>query len=91
VSEEHRRTQRRVVLILVIRFRQAEVGFRIDPVLDRGAIDPDQNNLAAALDGDLAGHAERRLSHCRGLRRALRRAVALAFRRLGKDRRAGPC
>jgi hypothetical protein len=28
-----------------------------------GAIDPDQNNMTPAFDGDLAGHAERYVDH----------------------------
>jgi hypothetical protein len=59
VAEEHRRPQGRVVVEVVVRLGQAEEGVRVEPVVDLGPIDPDQDDLAAPLDGDLGRGGER--------------------------------
>jgi hypothetical protein len=51
VAEEHRRPQARVVVEVVVRLGQAEEGVRVEPVVDLGPVDPDQDDLAAPLDG----------------------------------------
>jgi hypothetical protein len=63
VAEEHRRPQARVVVEVVVRPGQAEEGVRVEPVVDLGAVDPDQDDLAAPLDGDLGLGRERDVGH----------------------------
>ena len=63
VAEEHRRPQARVVVEVVVRLGQAEEGVRVEPVVDLGPVDPDQDDLAAPFDGDLGLGGERSLGH----------------------------
>jgi hypothetical protein len=63
VAEEHRRPQARVVVEVVVRLGQAEEGVRVEPVVDLGPIDTDQDDLAAPLDGDLGLGGERDVGH----------------------------
>src|SRR6516162_1099554 len=73
------------MLILVISQGQSSVGLRIDPVVDVGSIDADQNDLAAALDSDLRVRAERDVSHSRTIGRSLAHNAVIS--RLGVGRR----
>ena len=63
VAEEHRRPQARVVVEIVVRLGQAEEGVRVEPVVDLGPVDPDQDDLAAPLDGDLGLGGDRNIGH----------------------------
>jgi hypothetical protein len=47
VAEKHRRPQARGVVKVVVRLGQAEEGVRVEPVVDLGPIDPEQDDLAA--------------------------------------------
>jgi hypothetical protein len=49
VAEEHRRPQARVVVEVVVRLGQAEEGVRVEPVVDLGPVDPDQDDRAEPL------------------------------------------
>ena len=53
VTEEHGCAQTRVVVEVAVRLGQAEEGVRIEAVEDLGSVDSDQDDLVAALDGDL--------------------------------------
>jgi hypothetical protein len=55
MSEQNCGTERRIMVVLIIRARQPHVCFRIDAVVDVGAIDADENDLPAPLDGHLGG------------------------------------
>jgi hypothetical protein len=63
VAEKHRRPQARGVVKVVVRLGQAEEGVRVEPVVDLGPIDPDQDDLAAPLDGDLGLGGQRNAGH----------------------------
>lgn len=45
------------------RLGQAVEGVRVEPVVDLGAIDPDEDDRAARLDGDLGLGRERNVGH----------------------------
>jgi len=59
VSEQHRRAQRRIVLVLVERLREPDAGRRIEAILDERPVEADEHDVAAALDGDRRRRAER--------------------------------
>src|ERR1700744_4214002 len=64
MPEQDCRAQRRIMVVIVISLGQSSEGFRVDPILNVGAIDADQDNGAATLDGDLRGWTEWNIRHC---------------------------
>ena len=52
VAEDNRRPQVRIVVEIVVRLGQAEISVRVEPIVDLGRINPDQDSRRV-LDGDL--------------------------------------
>ncbi len=63
MAEEHRRPQARVVVEVIVGLGQTEEGVGVKPVVVLRPINPDQDDLAAPLDGDLGLGRERNVGH----------------------------